>query len=259
MHEMASNQSIGVCSMVCLKAVTPPTRNSANQLVQLVKLWVSTTRTVINPSTIPWFEWLKNSRCVILWLMDKGTSVRLTATHLQPCDTRNPDSIESQSTCSKTSKRKRLTSNRISMTQNRNQQFCLLACQTYCSMEATVLRLVWRHEFLLTTSPKLLGRFTCTSLESLLKAMETSPCPKFRFRNTWSISRVQISQPVPPSTALTALSTCTRTAKDASMSVPAVKCLTTAKAKPSSSLKSPTRSRKRTCSSTLQTLSTRVP
>ena len=171
MHVMASSQSIGVCSMVCLKAAIPLTRSSANLLVQLVKSWVSTTRTVINPSTTPWFVWLRSSHCAIHSSTDKVTSVRLTATHLQQCDTPNPDSTESQSTCSKTSKRKRWISNQISTTRNRNLLFCRPVCQTFCSMEATVLRLVWRHEFLLTTSPKLLVRFTSTCLESLLKAM----------------------------------------------------------------------------------------
>jgi hypothetical protein len=146
MHEMASNQSIAVCSTVCSKVGILLTRSSANQLVQLVKSWVSTTRTVINPSTTPWFVWLKSSHCAIHSSMDKGTSVRLTATHLQQCDTPNLGSIGSQSTCSKTSKRKRLISNRISTTRNRNRRFYRPVCQTFCSTEATVLRLVWQHE-----------------------------------------------------------------------------------------------------------------
>ena len=254
---MASNQFIAVCSTVCSKAAIPLTRSSANQLVQLEKSWVSTTRTAINRFTTPWFAWLKSSHCAIHSSMAKGTSVRLTATHLQQCDTPNPDSTESQSTCLKTSKRRRSISNRISMIPNRNRQFCQPVYQTFCSMEATVLRLVWQHESLLITSPRLLVRFTCTCLESSHKAMEISPCLKFRFKSTWSTSRAQISQPVRPFTALTVLSTCTRTAKDASTSAHAVKCLMTAKAKRSSLPKSHTRSRKRTCLSTLQTLSTR--
>ena len=67
-----------------------PTRSSANLHVQLVKSWVSITRTVTNPSTIPWFVWLKNFRCAIHLSTDKVTSVRLTGTHLQQCDTPNP-------------------------------------------------------------------------------------------------------------------------------------------------------------------------
>ena len=147
MRVMDSSQSIGVFSTVCMKAVTPLTRNSVNLLVQLEKSWVSITLTVTNPFTTPWSEWRKSSRFVIRWLMARVILVRLTATHPQLCDIPKVGSTGFPSTCSMISTRRPSISNRTSMTQSKNQPFFPLVCQTYCSTAVTVLQLEWQLAF----------------------------------------------------------------------------------------------------------------
>ncbi len=115
MPEMDSNRYIAVFFMVCMKEVTLLKRSLANLLVQLVKSWVNITRTATNPFTTLWFEWLKNSLSATHWLMAKGTSAQSTEILLQLCVIQKAGSIVFPSICWKISKRKRLTSNRISM------------------------------------------------------------------------------------------------------------------------------------------------
>ena len=151
MHVMVSNPFTAVCSMVCMRAVIPLTRNSVNQLVLSVKSWVSITRMVINRFTTRWCEWHRSFLYVILWWMGKGISVQSTATHLQQCDIQRVVSIESPNTCLKILKRKQLISNRISTIRRWNQPFCPHDSPTFSSMVRMVSLSVWRQEFLHTT------------------------------------------------------------------------------------------------------------
>ena len=137
---MGSSQSIAESCTVCMREGTPQKRNSVNLHVQLVKSWVSITRTAISQFTIRWFEWPKSFHSDIRLLTGKETLVQSTATHQQLCVIRRADSIAFPSICWKTLKRKQSISSQILMIPKWNRQSCLHDFQTFFSTVRMVLR-----------------------------------------------------------------------------------------------------------------------
>ena len=162
--------------MVCMKEVIPLKRSSVSLHVLLEKSWVSTTLTVINRSTTLWFVWLKSFRSDIHLWTGKETLAPLTEILLLQCDIRRVALIRFQSICLKILRKKQLISSQISMIPKWNLQYFQLDCQTYFSMEATVLQSVWLLEFHRITSQKLLVQFDYMLIESWKKVLKIRAC-----------------------------------------------------------------------------------
>ena len=233
-----------------MKEVIPLKRNSVNLHVQLVKLWVSITRTVTSQFTIQWFEWPRSFRSGIRLSMGKATSVRSMATPRLLCDILRADLTEFLSICWKISKRKLLISNRILMIQKWSQQYCLHDFQIFFSTVRTVSRLVWQPVSLHTISQKLQGQSAFMFNGYSKREKRIKECQVFRLKSTWNTSTVPTSLLERQFMVSMESSICTILEKDASMFVPDVMSSTIRQENVSLFMKSRIRLRNRICLST---------
>ena len=122
--------------------------------VSSVKLSVSITRTVILLFTTRWFVWHRTSATGMSSSTVTETSVRSTATPLQPCDIRKPVCQKSQWKLYVISIKTLLILKITTMDQNGNRKCCRPASRTCLSTVRAALQSGWQRISRRTSSVK---------------------------------------------------------------------------------------------------------